>query len=405
MRRTAGTATIIRADTRSIPLADASVDLVVTSPPYYDLRSYQDGGEHYAGQIGDEATPRAYIDNLLDATREWARVLKPGGSMFVNLGDKYGRRGSLSLLPERYRIACVDELGLIARATIVWHKPNAMPESATNRVRRSHEDWVHLTKSEDYYQAMDLIREDAEVRPGMVTWDDRKNGKGRRYSPDNGHNAGGAGMMPNPLGKAPRSVWDISTEPLIVPDHVSHARCCGGRPRPDCADELDHFAAFPMEWPRRLITGWCPSGICTACGEGRRPVVVVDKVGGRTRRVVDTSSRGMARAASGFNAPGSYATYRTTARVTGETCGCPAPDAPTRPAVVLDPFGGTGTTALVAAVLGRLGISVDMSADYCWLAGWRTSDPDQIARAMHVPKPPKQAVGQDDLFSAHMEAS
>lgn len=69
-----------------------------------------------------------------------------------------------------------------------------------------------------------------------------------------------------------------------------------------------------------------------------------------------------------------------------------------RPAVVLDPFGGTGTTALVAKALGRHGVSVDRSADYCRLAEWRTTDPGQLAKAMRVAAPPKQLDGQVSLF-------
>jgi hypothetical protein len=80
--------------------------------------------------------------------------------------------------------------------------------------------------------------------------------------------------------------------------------------------------------------------------------------------------------------------------ITGYDCACPEPTADTTPGVVLDPFGGTGTTALIAKAFGRRGISVDMSADYCRLATWRTNDPDQIARAMEVDKPAKQADGQ-----------
>lgn len=95
-------ATILRGDTRTVPLPDASVDLVVTSPPYWALRSYQDGGEHYNGQIGAEPTPAAYVDALIDCTREWMRVLKPVGSLWVNLGDKY------SLARRAYRQRCVD---------------------------------------------------------------------------------------------------------------------------------------------------------------------------------------------------------------------------------------------------------------------------------------------------------
>jgi DNA modification methylase len=85
-------AIVLRGDARSLPLPDGSVDLIVTSPPYFGLRSYTDGGKHYDGQIGSERTPREYVANLLDCTREWMRVLKPEGSIFVNLGDKYSQR-------------------------------------------------------------------------------------------------------------------------------------------------------------------------------------------------------------------------------------------------------------------------------------------------------------------------
>ena len=82
-------ATIVRGDARDLPLPDGSVDLICTSPPYFGLRSYSDNGEHYAGQIGSEATPREWLAAMLDCTAEWVRVLKPSGSIFVNLGDKY----------------------------------------------------------------------------------------------------------------------------------------------------------------------------------------------------------------------------------------------------------------------------------------------------------------------------
>lgn len=86
-----GNARVIRADSRSLPLADDSVDLVITSPPYFALRSYTDGGVHYERQIGAEATPEEFVSSLLEVTAECMRVLKPSGSLWVNLGDKYAQ--------------------------------------------------------------------------------------------------------------------------------------------------------------------------------------------------------------------------------------------------------------------------------------------------------------------------
>jgi DNA modification methylase len=152
-----GTARVIQGDARHLPLADNTVDLVVTSPPYFALRSYQDGGEHYAGQLGSEATPAEFVAALLEVTRECVRVLKPTGSLWVNLGDSYSsggratrapdtttrRRGfredsrprdgmrakTLIGIPWRYALACIDDLGLILRAEVIWSKPNGLPES------------------------------------------------------------------------------------------------------------------------------------------------------------------------------------------------------------------------------------------------------------------------------------
>lgn len=408
---------VIRGDARALPLPDSSVDLIVTSPPYFGLRAYTDGGEAYAEQIGSEPTPADYIDSLVECTREWVRVLKPTGSIFVNLNDKYSQyegilkghgrslgrtervsRGeplampvsapqlwgipakSLMLLPERYRIACVDQLGLIARAVILWHKPNGLPESATDRVRRSHEDWVHLTRQPRYYSAVDEIRDPASDYA-------RPNGNGR--APRGGQRPRMMLDTCNPLGRLPGSVWEYPTEPLRVPDHLPQ-----------------HFAAFPVSLPRRLVQGWSPPGICVQCGVGRRPV--------RARESVTASSPGNVPSrripGEGRNPitrhgePGSTLRLERGYKPLGYACACPEPTAPTLPAVVLDPFGGTGTTALVASVLGRIGITVDRSGDYCRLARWRTTDPSERARALRVPKPPAQSTGQEALFDVEVAA-
>lgn len=425
----AGTAQIIRADARDLPLASELVDLVVTSPPYWSLRSYSDGGQHYDGQIGAEPTPAEYVDNLIACTREWVRVLKPSGSLWVNLGDKYatgstpgpqseattmtgGRhkgvsniaarkvhdgvpQKSLIGLPWRYALRCIDDLGLILRAEVIWSKPNGLPESVTDRVRRSHETWFHLTRSARYFSAVDTIRE--AYAPASVS----RAAYGFAAGPDGGTNGKSNGTLrsgreagvtaANPLGKLPGSVWEIPTEPLKVPAELG----------------IDHFAAMPTEWPRRIIQGWSPSGICTACGEGRRPVVVkLDGPPTSAELVRANGHSGYAGYGPGkqyIHAKGHHPTYGAAYDLAGEACACPDTSAPTRPSVVLDPFGGTGTTSLVAKALGRHGVSVDMSQDYCRLAEWRTTDPGQIAKAMRVEKPPKQADGQADLFG-YLEA-
>lgn len=411
-----GSAVVIRGDAAALPLPDASVDLVVTSPPYYALRAYQDGGQTYSGQIGAEPTPDEYIANLVECTREWVRVLKPSGSLFVNLGDsyagyvpgpqgstgiRYGQRGanepyraaarrgdrapskSLRGLPWRYAIGCIDQLGLILRAEVIWSKPNGLPESVTDRVRRSHEQWFHFVRKPRYYSAVDEIREphtggshNSGPNAAVTKW---QSGEGVRH-----RTARTDRDLFNPLGRLPGSVWEIATEPLRVPAHLG----------------VDHFAAFPTEWPRRIITGWSPPGICVECGEGRRPVVSAHGETPRQRgRRAGYSGRHEKVNRQGLDTAGGHNTWRTFT-VTGHACACPEPTAPTRPAVVLDPFGGTGTTALVASVLGRVGISVDRSEDYCRLARWRTTDPGERARAARVPKPPEEVNGQISLFDA-----
>jgi DNA modification methylase len=237
---------------------------------------------------------------LIAATAEMVRVVKPSGSIWVNLGDKYNARKSLIGIPWRYALACIDELGLILRAEVIWNKPNGLPESVTDRVRRSHETWFHFTPSPRYYANVDEVREPH----GSTKWIGRD--KQERNNSDR-NDGGKMANTANPLGKLPGSVWTIPTQPLTVPDHLG----------------IDHFAAFPMEWPRRIIKGWSPPG-----------------------------------------------------------------------GTVLDPFGGTGTVALIADTLGRDAIHIDLSADYCRLAHWRTTDPAQRAAALQVDKPPTQTDGQ-----------
>lgn len=85
---------LIRADAAHLPIESDSVDVIITSPPYFGQRSYQDGGEHYDGQIGAEPTPQVFLEALAAVMVECKRVLKPTGSCFVNLGDKRAGSGA-----------------------------------------------------------------------------------------------------------------------------------------------------------------------------------------------------------------------------------------------------------------------------------------------------------------------
>lgn len=449
-------ALVVQGDARALPLPDESVDLVVTSPPYFALRSYRDGDAHYDGQMGSESSPQAFLEALWAVTAECWRVLKPTGSMFVNLGDKragtndystpggtgasspihstkatersakgqrleYGaiRAKSKMLLPHRYAIGCEDGLadpegiGWVLRQDLVWSKPNSLPESVRDRARDAHEYWFHLAKAGDYFSGVDEIREAHrhEEAPGA-----RRGPSGQNRGTETGrvHDDGRAvgAFNHSTLGKLPGSVWSIPSEPFTAPEWLG----------------VTHFAAFPTEWPRRLILGWSPSGTCNACGEGRRPVTeveqVLDHLQKQGRGALD-GTRPLPEQASGMYGTEVRVVTSSVATIVGYACACtPYTDhperrgldwnrgldrgngnrvakreadtrgpvreyhfsswtpAPTTPAVVLDPFGGTGTVAMVARALGRTGISVDLSADYCRLARWRVFDSGHGAKAI-----------------------
>src|SRR5439155_24690438 len=111
---------------RVAPLTDKSVDLVVTSPPYWRKRDYK-----LEGQIGQEETPEEYVAEIIKAIKEWRRVLRASGSIFVNIGDTYWRKslsGIPSLIESHARLA-----DLVVRNRIVWIKKGGRPEPARDR--------------------------------------------------------------------------------------------------------------------------------------------------------------------------------------------------------------------------------------------------------------------------------
>lgn len=358
-------------------LPDCSVQCCVTSPPYYGLRDYG-----VAGQIGLEPTPDAYIAELVAVFREVRRVLRDDGVMFLNLGDSYARTGGahnwgsydggvgrgpaieraqkapagtksgdLMGIPWAVAFALRSD-GWYLRSDIIWAKPNPMPESVTNRPTSAHEHVFLLTKTARYFWDAEAVKETA-VCPRT---------RGPALHGDNRNTNGNGGLsLCEPTGfRTLRNVWTIAT------------RSYKGA----------HFATFPPALAETCIkAGTSEGGRCAACGSPR--------------------SRIVERAARPYSAPstldrfgdGSSGAHRTTggqyqkwldtnpAQTLGwrPRCQC---ESETVPCVVLDPFGGAGTTGLVAGQLGRDAILIELQPDYAPLIEERLGLPFTFASVL-----------------------
>ncbi len=109
-------------------LNDNSIQMTVTSPPYFNLRKYTNKDE----EVGIENTVDEYIDKLEKIFYEVYRITKNDGSCYVNISDTYNNKGSLLCVPDRFKLMMV-EMGWVCRNEIIWHKPNAIPNSAKTR--------------------------------------------------------------------------------------------------------------------------------------------------------------------------------------------------------------------------------------------------------------------------------
>jgi DNA modification methylase len=187
------------------------VDCIITSPPYWRQRDYRGKSE----QIGREQTPQAYVERLTSVFGECRRVMKPTGTLWIVIGDKYDDGAQLGL-PWRVALALIDD-GWILRADCIWHKPNAMPSSTKSRPTVDHEYVFFFTKSKDYFYDADAIRE-----PHVTFSENSRMRGGRRHfgirggTPESGKNGGSNNLHDgrwdqafHPLGRNKRTVWSI----------------------------------------------------------------------------------------------------------------------------------------------------------------------------------------------------
>lgn len=190
-------------------LPDASVQTIVTSPPYWGLRDYGDDE-----QLGLEKSPFDFIENLCKVFDEIWRVLKDDGTIWVNLGDSYYNK-SLAGIPFRFAFA-MQERGWFLRQDIIWHKPNVMPESVTDRCTKSHEYIFLLTKSAKYYYDNKAILEpvsEISLKRSEYGWDsDRPSTKNASMGGTGIHTEQMGTRFVNPEGRNKRSVWTVTAK-------------------------------------------------------------------------------------------------------------------------------------------------------------------------------------------------
>jgi DNA modification methylase len=243
-------------------MADKSIDCVITSPPYWQLRDYG-----YDGQWGLEPTFNEYLEHLWQLMDEIYRVLKDEGTCFINLGDSYnnsgwagdrkdkyndqpivasgtkaGRGGQkgypnkcLVLLPHRFAIGCIDR-GWILRNDIIWAKRNGMPEPVIDRFTKKHEFIFFMVKSEKYYFNLDIIKvKSSNNRWGGNNFKVANNSKDHKNGLNRDRNMNIDGF------KNPGSVsdfWDVTTK----------------------SSSDQHFASYNTDLIKKPILAGCPEG-------------------------------------------------------------------------------------------------------------------------------------------------
>ena len=350
-------------------LADGSVQCVVTSPPYWGLRDY--GNDD---QIGLELTPDEYVEQLCKVFDEVWRVLADDGTLWLNLGDTYSAQrwsgsgkgqpmnknndGHRDIAPEKqsglpdknlvgipWKVAfALQARGWYLRQDIIWAKPNPMPESVTDRCTKSHEYIFLLSKSANYFFDHEAIREPA-VRTEVK---DTKFGGTKYGDEDAEETRTKSGNVYVESGfRNKRDVWFVTTSRY--------------------ADA--HFATYNPELIKPcILAGTSEKGNCVSCGKGWVRITERPKPPSVEDSDIDRFGNGSAgvhrKVGQAYQA---WLDKNPTQTIGWEKqCECKTNDVV--PALVLDPFSGSGTTGVVAMQNGRNYVGTELNPDYAQMS-------------------------------------
>ncbi len=402
-------------------LPSDSVHACVTSPPYYGLRSYlPDGHPDKALELGLEDTPDAYVARMVEVFREVRRVLRPDGVCWLNLGDSYagggnggggsfaidderaadlgidknvagrsGRRGcgagikpkDLMMMPAQVAIALRAD-GWWLRSETIWHKPSPLTESCNDRPTSAHEKVYLLTKSERYAYDAEAIAEPIVESSAKRLSQNVQAQLGSSRANDGLRRTGNMKAVGYATRNA-RNVWTIARQPFDGP----------------------HFATMPPRLAELCVkSGTSEHGACAHCGAPFERMIEKGEPDLEAARRCGANSFGGYHgtatkhyAGAGVQVPGDVkarilAGMRPKITVGWQRpCGCP--DAPPVPCTVLDPFGGAGTTGLVADRLGRNAILIELNPESAELARARIRGDAPLFTDVTAAHPPRQ----DDL--------
>lgn len=219
-------------------LPDNSIDCVVTSPPYFQMRDYGianvEWGDGWSGQLGQEPTRELFVAHLIEIFNECQRVLKPSGTLWVNLADSYKNK-TLCNIPNKFADEMINS-GWYLRNEIIWHKPSCIPSAAKDRFCNNFEKLFFFTKSAkyDFNQQFEPYAKSTLKR---YEYPMSGNGKNEVYKDISGAPCDKI-MKANPNGRNMRTVWTIPFE----------------------GSKEGHFAMFPSKLIEIPILAGSPEG-------------------------------------------------------------------------------------------------------------------------------------------------